>query len=338
MPTGRMRAVFMGTPEYVIPVMDVLCSLDAQVVAVYTQPDKPSGRGRTYEPPPVKKYALERGIEVFQPASLRRAEAQQQLASLRPDVTVVAAYGKILPTEVLNIPRRGSVNVHPSLLPKYRGPSPVATAILNGEKQTGTTLILLDEGMDSGPIIASRAVSIPAEATSESLTPRLFHLGADLLRENLPAWLTGEVRPRPQDDGQATVTRKLERVDGEAQWEITAEELERRLRAFTPWPGLFTRWKGKTLKILSAAPLLHLPEESSSLSEGALLSTSYMPLGEGDAPGLVVPVNHAEVAAGVVTGRGVLGIRTLQLEGKRPVAVGAFLRGYRDFVGSKLPS
>ena len=335
---GRMRAVFMGTPEYVIPVIDVLSSLDAHVVAVYTQPDKPSGRGRTYEPLPIKSYALEREIQVFQPASLRRAEAQEQLESLRPDVMVVAAYGKILPSEVLSIPPYGCVNVHPSLLPKYRGPSPVATAIMDGETQSGTTLILLDEGMDSGPILASRALAIPAEATSEILTGMLFHLGADLLRENLPAWLKGEVRPRPQDNSEATVTRKLERKDGEAQWEMSAKELDRRLRAFTPWPGLFTRWKGKTLKILSAAPLLHLPEGSNSLNEGASLSTIYVPSGEGDGPGLVVPVKHPEVAAGVVAGTGVLGIRTLQLEGKRPVSVGEFLRGYRDFLGSKLPS
>ena len=311
-----MRTVFMGTPAYAIPVLEALLSLDSQVVGVYTQPDNPTGRGRICEPPPVKGLALEHSIAVFQPASLRRAEVQQELESLRPDLIVVAAYGKILPPEVLNIPPYGSVNVHPSLLPRYRGPSPVATAILEGDAYTGTTIMLMDEGMDTGPILAMKSVSVDSSVvTTESLTPPLFQLGAELLKEVLPLWLKGEVIPQPQDHTQAAVTKKLEKKDGEARWELSAEELERRLRAFTPWPGLFTYWKGQLLKILSAIPL------------------------EEDIPGvsgLAVPLKEPGIAVGVVTGRGILGLKSLQVEGRRPVSSEEFVRGYRDFPGSKL--
>ena len=316
-----MRTVFMGTPGDAIPVLEALLALKYGVVGAFTPPDKPSGRGGVPEQPPVKGFALEHGIEVFQPASLRRAEVQRELASLSPDLIVVAAYGKILPAEVLNIPARGCVNVHPSLLPRYRGPSPVATAILEGASHTGTTIMLMDEGMDTGPILCSRSVPMhPGAETTENLTPLLFQLGADLLKEVLPPWLEGEVAPTHQDHTQATFTRKLEKKDGEARWELPAEEVERRLRAFTPWPGLFTYWKGKTLKILEAA-----------------LSRSSVGVCSGQEPGLVVPLDEPGTAAGVVTGRGVLGLKTLQMEGRRPISSEEFLRGYRDFPGSRLP-
>ena len=312
-----MRVVFMGTPAYVLPVLEALLSPGFQVVGVYTQPDRPIGRGRVPEPPPVKSFALEHGMRVFQPSSLRRSEVQAELASFRPDVIVVAAYGKILPPEVLNIPLYGCVNVHPSLLPQYRGPSPVATANLEGKAHTGTTIMLLDEGMDTGPILATRQVPVDSGTTTEILTPVLLGVGADLLREVLPLWLKGEVTPQPQDDSLATVTRKLEKSDGEVDWGLSAEEIERRLRAFTPWPGLFTYWQGKLLKILSARPLVGgVPGE----------------------PGLVVPLDCRDAAAGVVTGRGILGLKSLQMEGRRAVNSGEFVRGYGSFLGSALPS
>ncbi|MCE2462501.1 MAG: methionyl-tRNA formyltransferase [Dehalococcoidia bacterium] len=314
---GDMRLVFMGTPAYVLPVLEALLSPGFQVVGVYTQPDRPSGRGRVSEPPPVKSFALEHGIRVFQPASLRRSEVQSELASLSPDVIVVAAYGKILPSEVLNIPPYGCVNVHPSLLPQYRGPSPVATAILEGKAHTGTTLMLLDEGMDTGPILAARQVPIDSGTTTEILTPVLLGVGADLLSEVLPLLLKGKVTPQPQDDSRATVTRKLEKRDGEVNWGLPAEEIESRLRAFTPWPGLFTYWQGKMLKILSAKPLAGgVPGE----------------------PGLVVPLDGRDVAVGVVTGRGIFGLKSLQMEGRRAVNSEEFVRGYGNFLGSALPS
>ena len=321
-----MRIVFMGTPTYAVPVLESALSGTPQLVGVYTQPDKPAKRGRVVEPTPVKSFALERNLDVFQPQSLRRSEVQAQLAGLTPDVILVAAYGKILPPEVLAIPRHGCINVHPSLLPRYRGASPVATAILEGDSLTGTTLMLMDEGMDTGPILASRQAAIDlAQATTESLTPALFELGADLLKEVLPGWINGDVRPSVQDSSKATVTRMLEKGDGEVDWHLPAEELERHLRAFTPWPGLFSYWQGKLLKILSAVPY---PERGI----GEVSST-----GERD-PGTVVSIQAPGVALGVVTGDGVLGLRSLQVEGRRAISAEEFLMGYRDFVGSRLPS
>ena len=320
-----MRSIFMGTPHYTIPVLEALLSLDGQVVGVYVPPDKPRGRSQATVSSPVKSFAIEHNIEVFQPVSLRRTNVQEDLASLRPDVVVVAAYGKLLPPEVLRIPLHGCVNIHPSLLPKYRGPSPVATAILEGEKRTGVTVMLMDEGMDTGPVLASRPVDIEVDATTERLTPLLFQFGAQLLVETLPLWLGKEINPQPQDGNLAKVTKRLAKVDGEAGWEMSAEDLERRLRAFTPWPGLFTYWKGRSLKILLARTSFNTE------SGGAAV------LG-GNRPGEVVSLEEAGVAVGVVTSQGVLGIETLQLEGKRPASSEEFLRGYRDFIGSVLPS
>ena len=333
-----MRVVFMGTPAYAIPVLEVLLAGDYQVVGAYTQLDKPRGRGRAEEPPPVKGFALEHGIEVFQSGSLRRPEVQRELACLSPDVIVVAAYGRILPPEVLSIPPFGCVNVHPSLLPRYRGPSPVATAILEGEAYTGTTIMFMDEGMDTGPTLTSKAVLIDVNATTESLTPRLFRLGAELLTEVLPLWLEGRVTPEPQDHSRATFTAKLKKNDGEARWEISAEDLERRLRAFTPWPGLFTFWNGKILKIVSAVPLSCPTHRSWSVAKGDIPSDASDVSGPEGEPGLVVPVKQPGIAVGVVTGRGTLGLKSLQMEGRRPVSSEEFLHGYRDFLGSRIPS
>ena len=241
-----MRLVFMGTPAFVVPVLDALVSApEIQVAGVYAPPDRPGGRGRRAEMSPVKSYSLERGLPLFQPASLRPAESQEELAALAPDVVVVAAYGRLLPAPVLESPRHGCLNLHPSLLPRHRGPSPVATAILEGDAVTGTTLMLLDQGMDTGPIIAQRQYHLSGEETAETLTAALFQLGTRLLLEKLVPWVGGRLTAEPQEDAKATITRKLERADGQAGWTLPAAALERRRRAFTPWPGLFTRWQGQ---------------------------------------------------------------------------------------------
>jgi len=254
---------------------------------------------------------------VFQPPSLRPHEAQAQLAALEPDLIVVAAYGKILPPQVLAIPPKGCLNLHPSLLPKYRGPSPVVAAILDGLEVTGVSIMLLDQGMDTGPILAQRPCPIAPQDTAESLTYRLFQLGAELLKETLPGWLKGEVQPVPQDHSQATYTRRIEKEDGQADWSHPAVVLERRLRAFTPWPGLYTRWKGKLLKVLAAVPL---PQPAQA------------------PPGTVVPLDNQDTPCGVTTGDGILGLRRLQLEGGKAQDARQFIIGYRDFIGSRLPS
>ena len=313
-----MRLVFMGTPDFVIPVLEAVAQAqDAEVVGVYTPPDRPRGRGRSPEMPPVKNYALKQGLPVYQPATLRSTRVQEELTALQPDVIVVAAYGRFLPVSVLDTPPHGCLNLHPSLLPRYRGPSPVVTAILEGETVTGVTLMKLDEGMDTGPIIAQREHPIAPQDTARTLTAALFRLGANLLLENLSPWVAGQIAPQFQDNAQATVTCKLERADGQARWELSALALERCCRAYTPWPGLFTHWQGQVLKLLDVAALPGSP----SLNRE---------------PGLVVPLFLEETPVGIVTADGVLGLKRLQLEGRRANSASEFLRGYPHFIGSKL--
>ena len=317
-----MRLVFMGTPAYVVPVLETLFAASGMpVVGVYTPPDRPRGRGQAVEQTPVKAAALERDLPIFQPPSLRSARAQQELASLQPDVIVVAAYGKLLPPEILDLPPHGCLNLHPSLLPKYRGPSPVVTAILDGVATTGVTLMQLDAGMDTGPILAQREYPLHGDETAATLTEDLFRLGAQLLLDNLAAWTIGDLKATPQDDALATVTRKLERADGWADWNRPAADLERRRRAFTPWPGLHTRWEDKTLRLLDVVAFEPPFERLGFVSEE---------------PGLVQVLALEDVRLGIGTANGILGIKTLQLEGRRATTAAEFLNGYPQFLGSRL--
>jgi methionyl-tRNA formyltransferase len=313
-----MRVVFMGTPAFVLPVVEALVGAGYHVVGVFTQPDKPTGRGLAMEPPPVKVWAQGRGVPVFQPPSLRRPEAQEVLRRLEPQVIVAAAYGKVLPPSVLSLPPLGCVNVHPSLLPRYRGPSPVQAAILNGDAVTGVTVMLMDEGLDTGPILAQRQEPVRNDDTARTLTERLFRLGAALLVETLERWARRELSPIPQDPTQAVTTRLLTKEDGWLDFHRPAVFLWRMVRAYDPWPGAFTRWRGRRLKLLEVSPL---PE------------TTPHP------PGTVVPLpHHASTPAGVQTGEGILALRRLQLEGKRPMECREFLHGHRDFLGARLPA
>lgn len=309
-----MRVVFMGTPEFALPTLRGLYQRGYQIAAVFTRPDRPAGRGRKPTPSPVKELATRLGLPVYQPATLRRPAAAELLRNLQPEAIVVAAYGLILPREVLEIPPHGCLNVHPSLLPRWRGPSPVAFAILAGDEYTGVTVILMDEGMDTGPILArSDPVPIGPEDTTATLTPKLAEIGAELLLETLPRWAAGEVTPEPQDDSKATYSRLLTKADGAIDWERSAEEVWRMVRAFDPWPGAYTRWQGRLLKILACRPV---------------------PGNSGRPPGTVVPFDSG---AAVQTGDGLLRLERLQLEGRRPLAIDEFLRGYPAFIGSRLP-
>ena len=313
-----MRLVFMGTPSFVIPVLEGLFAAEnVQVVGVFTPPDRPRGRGRSPEMPLVKARALDLGLNVYQPDSLRSRQVQAELLELHPDVIVVAAYGKILPPPVLEAPPHGCLNLHPSLLPRHRGPSPVATAIEQGDMETGVTLMLLDQGMDTGPIITQRQYPLSSQETAEELTGALFKSGAELLLESLFPWVDGHLEARPQDEALATVTRKLERSDGLADWNVGAVAMERRARAYTPWPGLFTRWQGGVMKLLEVA-------------------VSPSPAGVEAPPGRVVPLSMADTPVGVVTAAGVLGLKTIQLEGRLPQPAAEFLRGHPQFIGSQL--
>lgn len=308
-----MRVAFMGTPAFAVVVLDSLLEAGHDVVGVYTQPDRGSGRGRRPTSPPVKLSALARGLRVYQPDSLRTQAVYDELASLSPEVIAVAAYGRFLPAAILSLPPLGCLNVHPSLLPAYRGASPVAAAILNGDELAGVTVMQISERMDGGPILAQRETAIGADENAEALTARLFELGGRLLVEVLPGWSSGNVQPRPQDESKATVTRRLTRDDGRIEWGRSAVHVARQVRAYHPWPGAFTRWQGRMLKVT----------EASAAGDGPTVRA---------APGQVGSMDDGSLAIG--TGDGLLVVRRLQLEGKRAIGARDFVAGHPDVVGA----
>lgn len=306
------RIVFMGTPDFAVPTLAALAPR-YPVVGVITQPDRPAGRGKRIVAPPVKEAALALGLPVYQPTSLRAPEAEQRLAEWQPDLIVVAAFGQILQASVLDLPPHGCLNVHASLLPRYRGASPISAAILHGDSTTGVTLMRMDEGMDTGPILAQAPLPIAADDTTGALTAKLAQLGAQLLIDTLPRWLDGQVTARPQDHDQATYCRPLTKEDGRLDWADPAEVLSRQIRACNPWPGAFTTWQGRRLKILMAQP---------------------HPGHAGDfAPGQVVAL---ESGIAVATGAGLLQLGEVQLAGKNTMEAQQLARGQRDFVGGVL--
>ena len=306
--------VFMGTPQFAVPILERLLDEKYSVLTVYTRPDKPAGRGNKLNLSPVKKYAVEHNIPVMQPDTLKSAATIDALKERAPGLIVVAAYGRILPAAVLSIPKHGCLNIHPSLLPSYRGPSPVAYSLLGGEQTSGVTLILMDEGMDSGPIVAQRKVNISNDDTTDTLTGKLFLEGADLLIESLPLWLQGKIKLIPQDESKATYSRIVNTDDGLINWHLSAVEIGYRIRAFSPWPGTYTWWDGKRIKIHKGVPI-----------DGETRGK----------PGEVVAL-YAGKRIGVITGDGYLEICQLQLEGKKEMSAVDFARGQRNFVGSVL--
>nr|WP_290667786.1 methionyl-tRNA formyltransferase [Ardenticatena sp.] len=312
--TNKPRLIFLGTPVFAVPSLQRLAERGTyDLVQVITQPDRPAGRGRKLRPSPVKEAAQTLGIPVWTPETLKTPDAIARLRDLQPDVAVVVAYGEILRPNVLAIPPKGFVNVHASLLPKYRGAAPIQAALLNGDRETGVSIMLLDEGMDTGPVLAQRVVPIAPDETAGSLSEKLAQVGADLLVETLPRWLAGEIVPQPQDHSQASITRLIKKTHGRIDWAQPAEVIERQVRAYTPWPSAFTTWDGRLLKVLRAR-VVDAPVQ-------------------GLMPGTVV---MHEDAPAVVTGKGLLLLEEVQLEGKRPTSGRAFLQGYRDVVGARL--
>jgi methionyl-tRNA formyltransferase len=306
-----IHVLFMGTPDFAVPSLAVLAEQAVSGIAligVVTRPDKPAGRGRQVAYSPVKQYAVERGIPALQPGPLRRPEALTTLRELAPDLIVVAAFGQILPPDVLALPRHGCLNVHASLLPRWRGASPINAAVLAGDTETGATIMLMDEGLDTGPILAQRATQVGGEETAGELSDRLAHLGADLLAETIPQWLGGAIAPRPQDESQATVTRLLRKEDGHLDWTQPADFLARQIRAFTPWPGAFTTWDGRTLKMLRA----HAIPAPGEFAPGTCF----------------VPADSATGRLACACGQEALALEVIQLEGKRALPVDDMLRGY----------
>jgi len=315
-----LRFVFMGSPEFAVLPLEHLLVNQYQVVAVYTQPDRPAGRGSALVSPPVKRVALAWGLPVVQPASLKEAGVVEQLTRFTPDIIVVAAFGQILPQSVLAMPRLGCINIHPSLLPRFRGASPVASAILAGDEFTGVSIMLMDEGLDTGPVLARAQIPISAPDTTGSLTTKLSLIGAQLLGEVLVHWTRGELTPQPQDEAQASYCGPITKEDGEIDWRLPAIDIWRRVRAYHPWPGCYTKWRGRQLKIIEAVPL---PEERTFKVGQVVALTSVL---EGSKAGF-----------GVCTGDGVLGVLRVQLEGKQVLSAAEFLRGQREFIGAVLP-
>lgn len=318
-----MRVLFLGTPSFAATVLERLAR-DAryELVGVVTQPDRKAGRGGSPQPPPVKRRASELGLAapLLQPETLRDPQVVAQLAALRPDVGVVAAYGEILRKDVLAIPPLGYVNIHPSLLPRHRGPSPVAGAILSGDAETGVSLIRLTARMDAGPILAQERVALPPDARAEPWTERLFALGAELLVEALPRYAAGALTPAPQDDGLATYTALLKKEDGAVDWRAPAAQIERMTRAYDPWPGAHTTWRGQPLKIIAArAAATESTEDSEETrSVSSVSSVANLP------PGTLLDGAGGPL---VVAGDGLLELVTVQPAGRRPMDARDWQRG-----------
>lgn len=307
-----MRLIFLGSPQFAVHPLEALVAAGHEIVAVVTQPDRPAGRDRRLTPPPVKLAAKALGLPLLQPETLRDPQVVAQLAALAPAAGVVAAYGEILRKAILAIPPLGYLNVHPSLLPLHRGPTPVAGAILAGEAETGVSIMRLDPGMDSGPILAQAVVPLPPDARAGPLTDELFRLGARLLVETLPGYAAGTVVPHAQAHSQATITRLLKKEDGQIDWALPALVIERMTRAYDPWPGATSGWQGQALRLLAAAVR---PDWAGDEPPGSLV-------GRGPAGGPLV-----------ATGSGALELLELQPAGKRAMTGAAWLQGLRDAAG-----
>ena len=321
------RLVFMGSPALAVPTLDALAG-EHELLAVYTQPDKPAGRGRKLTAVPVKAWADERGVPVYQPLSLRKEpDAIEALRALRPDVIVVVAYGLILPPAVLDLPPCGCLNLHASLLPKYRGAAPIPAAILAGEAETGVTVMRMDAGVDTGPIYAQAREPIRPDDTSVTLGVRLAELGARLMLHTLPKILHRDIQPIEQDHAQATLSPKIDKDDGRIDWSRPALHIDRMIRAYTPWPGAATHWQGQQLRIVRASVNEYAANQriGESANVGAVSRRR---------PGEVIQIGNS--GAGVVTGDGVLELREVQLAGKRAMPIEEFLRGHPKFIESVL--
>ncbi len=313
------RIVFMGTPEFAVPPLEALLRAGYNVVSVLTKEDQPAGRGQQLAESPVKRCALAHRLAIRQPRTLRHPEVQAALAALAPDLIVVAAYGLILPQAVLDLPRYGCINVHGSLLPRHRGAAPVAAAILAGDVEAGISIMLMDAGVDTGPVLSSASIPIAADDTTGTLTKKLANVGAELLLVTLPTWLVGEFTPQPQSAEDATFCPRIEKEQGRIDWREPAEVIARKVRAYQPWPTAYTTWNGQRLKVLRA-----WAEQGGG---GA---------GESGSRGAGVVIAGAGGKVGVMTGEGVLWLEEVQIAGKRALPIAAFLQGARGFIGSAL--
>ncbi len=309
------RTIFYGSPDFALPVLAALIDSPWRPIAAVTQPDRPAGRGRSPKPPPVKQLAQQHGIPVLQSERLRDQAAIAPIAALRPQLQIVAAYGQLLPETILDLPQHGTLNVHASLLPRWRGAAPVHAAILHGDPETGATIMLVDQTEDTGDILARRAAKISATETAGQLSDRLAALGADLLLETIPPWLAGQITPEPQDHSQATRARRIAKAAGKIDWSRPAIEIERQVRACTPWPGAFTTAAGAQLRIAKAEWIPTIPDRPGAQPGRITISGDWI---------------------GVQTGQGTLALRRLQRAGKREMSAAEFARGAATLDGTIL--
>jgi methionyl-tRNA formyltransferase len=308
-----LKIIFMGTPDFAVPALKALHKNNNEVALVITQPDRPKGRGRKVKPPPVKAAAIHLGYPVIQPASVKTGEFEDLLKRQNPDIIVVVAFGHILPKNILALPNLTTINVHASLLPKYRGPAPIHWSIIKGEKETGVTTMLMDEGMDTGDILLSSKIRISPDETAGSLHDRLADLGADLLIKTLNSIDRDGLNPIPQNHDQATYAPLLKKEDGRLVWKMPATDLDLFIRGMTPWPGAFAFHKNKRLKIFKATPILMEIDEP---------------------PGTVIKGFSDELR--VATGKGALVLREIQAASGKRLLIKDFLRGYKILPGDVL--
>jgi len=308
-----LRIIFLGTPEFALPFLQALVKSNYKPVLVVTQPDEPAGRKYELQAPPVKLLALKSGLKVAQPEN--KKQLAEVLKKEQPDICILVAYGVMVNAEILAIPRLGFINVHPSLLPKYRGTSPIQTAIFNGETKTGVSIMQLDSTMDGGPIFAQEDLSILAGDTNQSLHERLARVGADLLLKILPQIISQKLKAQKQDDSQATFTKIIARSAGQVDWQKSATEIDRKFRAFYPWPGLFTHLDGNRLKIVNLS----------------VLGGNFGPeLGTGE----LFLADPATLA--VKCRQGAVALNQVQLEGRKVVSGADFSRGHQSIIGKIL--
>lgn len=317
-----MSIVFIGTPEFAVPSLQRLAADGFDISAVLSQPDRPAGRGRGMRPSPIAVAAEELGLPLLKPQSLRDPDAVAEVAALQPEAIVAVAYGQILRPEVLDIAPKGVLNVHPSLLPRWRGPAPVPAAILAGDETTGVTIMLMDPGMDTGPILSQVDHPIHDADTAGSLLTALADVGAGLLSDTLLRWLAGELEPQPQDDAEATVSSLIRKENAQIDWSLPAVDIWRRVRAYNPSPGAYTTLNSELLHIWEAWPL-----KSDARAPGTVV-----PLDDREA--LPDPARDASFAIG--TGDGLLAVVTAQRPGRRSMPSADLLRGMPDLIGARL--
>ena len=307
------KIIFMGTPEFAVPPLKAIHNTRKNLALVVTRPDRPKGRGRNVIPPPVKEVAINLGYEVDQPKSVGTAEFENRIAKYKPDIIVVVAFGHIIPKNILEIPKIATINIHASILPKYRGPAPIQWAIINGELETGVTTMLIDEGLDTGDILLSKKIKIYPHDTSATLHDRLADLSADLLIQTIESFETGDITPIPQDHTRATYAPLLKKNDGHINWEMPAQNIEAFIRGMTPWPGAFTFHGKRRLKIFKAIPIIVDAVEP---------------------PGTVIKRFPDELC--IATGRGALSVIEIQGESGKRLLIKEFLQGYKIAPGTIL--